>query len=115
MKTRLLVATMCCCLAGCGLADFAAKQNDWNQQHGMGSMNPGADIGGGPSASERAAAERDAETQRNIRQGEAFENEEARKAGLGPSLTDGMSCTRQTSFTGGTNSGTSSSVTNCHN
>jgi hypothetical protein len=32
MKTRLLVATMCCCLAGCGLADFAAKQNDWNQQ-----------------------------------------------------------------------------------
>jgi hypothetical protein len=115
MKALLLLAAMFGALTGCGLADFAAKQNDWNQQHGMGGMNPGAGMGGGPSASERAAAERDAETQRNIKQGEALENEEARKAGLGPSPTDGMNCTRQTSFTGSTNSGSSTSVTNCHN
>ncbi len=114
MKRWLFVAALCCSLTGCGVADFAARQNEWNQQHGMGSMNPGAGMAG-PSASERAAAERDAENQRNIKQGEDLENEEARKAGFGPSPTDGMNCTRQTSFVGGTNSGTSSSVTSCHN
>lgn len=42
---------------------------------------------GGPSDSERAAAEKDAETQRNIKRGEDLEDEEARKTGLGPSPT----------------------------
>jgi hypothetical protein len=115
MKTPLLLAALCAMLAGCGVADFAAQQNQWNQAHGMGSMNPGGGMDGGPSAEERAAAERDAETQRNIRQGEALENEEASKAGLGPSPTAGMNCTSSSSFTGSANSGTSTSVTHCHN
>jgi hypothetical protein len=115
MEKLLVLAALCGILAGCGVADFAAKQNEWNQAHGVGSMNPGGGMGDGPSADERASAERDAETQRNIRQGEAVENEEARKAGFGPSPTDGMNCTSSSSFTGSANSGTSSSVTHCHN
>jgi hypothetical protein len=97
-------------LAGCGVADFAQKQADWNASHGMGSMNSMPSVGG-PSAAEREQAE----TQRRIRQGEDLENEEARKAGFGPSPTAGMNCTTNTSSSGGPTNMTSSSHTSCHN
>lgn len=80
----------------------------------MGSMNTMPTFGG-QTDSERAAAEKDAETQRNIKRGEELENEEARKAGLGPPPTEGMNCGMTTSFTGSANSGTSTSQTTCHN
>jgi len=66
------------------------------------------------AASDRAAAEKDAETQRNIKQGEDVENEEARKAGFGPSPTDGMNCTTTSSSSGSANNRTTSTSTTCH-
>jgi hypothetical protein len=70
---------------------------------------------GAPSASERAAAEQEAQTQRDIKHGEDLENEEARKAGFGPSPTEGMNCTTSTSSSGSANNGTSTTNTTCHN
>jgi hypothetical protein len=112
MKLSLLMVTTQLTLAGCGLGDFADKQAAWNRQHGMSSMNPGSSMGS-PGSGDQAA--KDAETQRNIKQGEDLETEEARKAGFGPSPMDGMNCTTASSFTGSSNSGTSSSRTSCHN
>jgi hypothetical protein len=114
MKSPLVLAAVFIPLAGCGLNDFAQKQADWNHRIGMDSMNPGGAMAG-PSASERATAEQEAQTQRNIKQGEDLENEEARKAGLGPSPTEGMNCTTTTNASGSANNGTSTSSTTCHN
>ncbi|MGA9865514.1 MAG: hypothetical protein WBQ75_03640 [Acetobacteraceae bacterium] len=49
MKTLLLAAVFGL-LSGCAVTDFANKQAEWNQSHGMGSMN-GMPSVGGPSAS----------------------------------------------------------------
>ncbi|MEP7044714.1 MAG: hypothetical protein ABI843_16730, partial [Dokdonella sp.] len=43
-----------------------------------------------------AQAQQDADTQRQIKFGEDLENDEARKAGLAPSPTEGMNCTTTT-------------------
>ncbi|MGH7155798.1 MAG: hypothetical protein ACREF3_17865 [Acetobacteraceae bacterium] len=114
LKSSLLLLAVLFPLTGCAVADFAARQNEWNASHGMGSMNTMPTFGG-QTESERAAAEKDAETQRNIKHGEDLENEEARKAGLGPSPTEGMNCSTTTISTGSANSGTSTSHTTCHN
>jgi membrane protein involved in colicin uptake len=66
------------------------------------------------AASDRVAAEKDAETQRNIKQGEDLENEDARKAGFGPSPTDGMNCSTTSSSSGSANNLTTSTSTTCH-
>lgn len=66
------------------------------------------------AAKDKAAADRDAETRRNITRGEAVENEEARKAGFGPSPTQGMNCTTTTSSSGSANNRTTTSSTTCH-
>jgi hypothetical protein len=110
MRTLLVAVIAMCCLAGCGVADFAAKQNEWNRQTGMGGMNGPAMTG-----SDQTAAEKDAETQRNIKHGEDVENSEAAKAGLGPSPTDGMHCKSESSVTGSANNSTTTTNTSCHN
>jgi len=114
MKSPLLLAALFVPLSGCALNDFAQKQAEWNHKIGMDSMNPGGSMGG-PSASERAAAEQEAQTQRDIKRGEDLENEEARKAGFGPSPTEGMNCTTTTSSSGSANNGSSTTNTTCHN
>lgn len=110
MRRVLVLAAAAALLSGCAVTDFAARQQQWNQSHGMGGMNQMPSVGG-PSASERE----DAETQARIKRGEDLENEEARKAGLGPSPTEGMNCTTTSSFAGSANAGTSTSHTSCHN
>ncbi len=111
MKLAFLLIASFGLLAGCGVSDFVAKQNQWNQQNGMGGMNAGPVMTSGPSASEQ----QDEETQRNIKRGEDVENEEAAKAGLGPSPTAGMNCATSSSSSGSLNNMTSTSHTNCHN
>jgi hypothetical protein len=112
MKSLLPLLTLLGLLAGCGVADFAAKQAEWNRQNGMGSMNSPPAMG---SSSDQTAADKDAETLRNIKRGEDVENAEAAKAGLGPSPTDGMNCTSTSSVTGSANNATTVSHTSCHN
>ena len=114
MKYQLLLAALLLPLAGCGVADFAAQQSNWNQSHGMGSMN-GMPNMGGSATSGSSQEEDDAAVQARIKRGEDLENEEARQAGVGPSPTEGMNCTTSSSFTGSANSGTSTSHTTCHN
>lgn len=114
MNMPLIVALLAGSLAGCAVADFAQRQSDWNAQHGMGSMN-GPPMIGGPSTTVGAPTADDAETQRRIKQGEDLENEEARKAGFGPSPTEGMNCATTSSYSGSANSGNSTSNTSCHN
>ena len=109
LQVRVLAATVLL-LSGCAVTDFAARQQEWNQSHGLGGMNQMPSVGG-PSASERE----DAETHARIKRGEDLENEEARKAALGPSPTEGMNCTTTSSFSGSANSGSSTSHTSCHN
>jgi len=98
-------------LAGCGVADLAQKQADWNRQMGMGGMNSVPTM----SSPGNGQAESDADVQRRIKQGEDLENREARQAGFGPSPTEGMNCTTTSSYSGTANSGTSTSHTSCHN
>ncbi len=110
MKRMLILAAATALLSGCAVTDFAARQQEWNQSHGLGSMNQTPNVAG-PSASERE----DVETQARIKRGEDLENEEARKAGPGPSSTEGMKCTTTSSFVGSANAGTSTSHASCHN
>jgi hypothetical protein len=112
MKSLLPLLTLLGLLAGCGVADFAAKQAEWNRQNGMGSMNGPPTMGG---SGDQSTADQDAETLRNIKHGENVENAEAAKAGFGPSPTDGMSCTSTSSVTGSANNATTVSHTSCHN
>jgi hypothetical protein len=112
MKSLLPLLTLLGLLAGCGVADFTAKQAEWNRQNGMGSMNGPPTMG---SSGDQSTADKDAETLRNIKQGEDVENSEAAKAGFGPSPTDGMNCTSTSSVTGSANNAITASHTSCHN
>jgi hypothetical protein len=112
MKSLLPLLTLLGLLAGCGVADFAAKQAEWNRQNGMGSMNGPPTMG---SPGDQTAADKDAETLRNIKHGEDVENAEAAKAGFGPSPTDGMNCSSTNSIIGSANDATITSHTSCHN
>lgn len=114
MKYQLLVAALLLPPAGCGVANFAAQQSNWNKSHGMGSMN-GMPNMGGSSTSSSSQEEGDAAVQARIKRGEDLENEEARQAGVGPSPTEGMNCTTSSSSTGTPIAGTSTSHTTCHN
>ena len=114
MKYQLLLAAVLLPLAGCGVADFAAQQANWNQTHGMGGMNGMPNMGGSGTSSSNQE-EDDAAVQARIKRGEDVENEQARQAGFGPSPTEGMNCSTHSSFTGSANAGTSSSQTSCHN
>ncbi len=67
------------------------------------------------AARDKAAADRNAETQSNITRGEQIENDDASKAGFGPSPTDDMNCTTTSSRSGSANNMTSTSSTECHN
>jgi hypothetical protein len=108
MRSLLPIVASVGLLAGCGVADFAAKQADWNRQIGMGNMN-------GPITTGSPAADTDADTLRNIKRGEDIENADAAKAGFGPSPTDGMNCSSTSSVTGSANNATITSHTGCHN
>jgi hypothetical protein len=110
MKTCMPLLLALIPLAGCGGSDFVARQADWNSRIGMGGMNttPGmSDLG-------RSSASDDEATRQRIKMGEDVENADARRAGFGPSLTDGMKCATSSSFSGSANSGVSSSHTECH-
>ncbi len=59
-------------------------------------------------------AQKDADTQRQIKQGEDLENSMARDAEKSMSPPAGSNCTTTTEVTQGTNAGSSSSTTICH-
>ena len=75
MKSLLPLLTLLSLLTGCGVADFAAKQDAWNRQNGMGGMIGPPTMG---SPGDQTAADKDAETLRNIKRGEDVENAAAR-------------------------------------
>ncbi len=112
MKSLLSLVALLGLLAGCGVADFAARQAEWNRLDGMGSMN-GPPMAGSPG--DQAPNDKDTETLRNIKRGEDLENTEAAKAGFGPSPTDGMHCSSTNNIAGSANDATITSHTSCHN
>ena len=112
-------------LGGCTLTP---EQAAWNRAHHVGELpltpadapfngknyadpSPHSDS----DDQQRAAYEANQQRQMEIKRGEDVENEEARKAGFGPSPTDGMNCASTSSFSGSANNGTSTSHTSCHN
>jgi len=119
----LLIAVSLGFLASCTelaeLNDFAAKQAQYNSQHGLASMNPSSmaspfNSNNAPDPfphsesqdQQRALYEQNQQYQRDLQAGQEREN--------GPDLSD-MNCTTTSSTTGSANSMMSSSHTNCHN
>lgn len=118
-----LIAVSLGLLAGCTelaeLNDFAAKQAQYNSQHGLANMNPSSmaspfNTNNEPDPfphsesqdQQRALYEQNQLYQRDLEARQEREN--------GPDLS-GMDCTSTSSTTGSANSMTSSSRTNCHN
>ena len=110
----LVLAVAVLPLAACDGRGTLNQQPGWNGV-GMPGMGPGF---GGPGfgAAERRGPDgrTDAEVQRDIRRGEDVENEEARRAGIGPSPTDGMNCRTTTTSSGGSNRMNSTTTTTCN-
>jgi len=135
VKAALTAVVLAALLGGCALSP---EQEEWNRAHNVWAVpvggTPGVVQSSGGNASpfndknypdpnphsasddaQRAAYQANQQRQQEIKQGEDVENEEARKAGLGPSPIDGMHCTSTSSYSGSANAGTSTSSTSCHN
>ena len=95
-------------LPSCALNDFVERQQQWNSQIGMGSMNTV------PFAGERPRNDDDAQTQARIKFGEDLENQEARQAAAPQEPSPASNCTTTSSGSSGPNAGRLVSSTVCH-
>jgi len=95
MKKTLLLPALLVALSGCALNDFVQKQQEWNARNGMGSMNAGVSIPSGHTDSTPTAAP-------------------SAPSFSAPPPSE-MHCSGSSSSATGSNAGSFSSSTSCHN
>ena len=116
----LFVAAAVCWLAGCGLADFAARQQQYNRQMGMSAMNDMTgqtklepDATRDPFPTSASQDEQRRQYQENQDYQRALQAGQDRESAGMPSLPSDADCVETSTVTGSANSVSGTTTRNC--